>query len=800
MRSEHDEKIVDELSQLVSSACDEVLTESQRVRLNELLGQGAAIRAYYLRLIAIHSALMTTAGKQAIQGVEELRSRLGIVARPAPPSRPKPTPLARFTSPLMRAAMLVFLLVPVAIYFLGSRQATDSGGEARKEATVGAVAHVPWEAPLESLAPNANRLVHVSRVSPQARWQNPNESFTVNSSMRTGNRLNLLEGEIELIYQSGVELLLIGPVEFELRDNGGVLRRGGLMASVPLAGQGFTIETPNGKVVDLGTKFGVMVDDFGVSEVSVFAGKVEAFPTGTGAANEGKIELTKGRALQWSSEMVRSLEADPRRLPFTLASFSHAEVAKISRDATLSNGFQTDTIDPQQWKTLGNIRATSGGLQLDGRLGQTRLPYLVSTEEFDPTRGPITVICDLRFPELDRHDLPSFAILTRSANERTEMNRPWKNVLATCVRCNFRTATDAIDGLLETATKYERDRELTGISWRGFRRPQAGTAYRLVMRDDGVNVSFTVSQLDNPAVSKTVTCRSLFRGYKNHVALEGWDAGVTIVDRVRIFQDAPVGSLASHFPRLPESQEDHTTKNTEEQPNSLIDLVSAGAELIVEDDFDREEVDPRHWKTLGDVVLDKGTVSLGIPSTSGHIDTFHPRPYLLTRRQFTPADGKLYVLGRIKFDENFLQGYGGSFAVMTRCDDQYGAGPDWAISVLGTGVRSNFWPANPRQDHNLDIHEKSAPNTLSFLVGTGLELNPKSRDYYFCLEDDGQRAALTLQDIADHTIRKTLQHTTISPALRSGFVGFESCWGSRVLLDDVRIYVQPRNAVLPEKE
>jgi hypothetical protein len=100
----------------------------------------------------------------------------------------------------------------------------------------------------------------------------------------------------------------------------------------------------------------------------------------------------------------------------------------------------------------------------------------------------------------------------------------------------------------------------------------------------------------------------------------------------------------------------------------------------------------------------------------------------------------------------------------------------------------------------LEIYEKLTAQTLSFLSGTSLEINPESRAYYFCLEDDGQRAALTLQDIADHTIRKTLQHTKSSPALRSGFIGFESCWGSRVLLDDVRIYVQPRDAALPEKE
>jgi hypothetical protein len=410
------------------------------------------------------------------------------------------------------------------------------------------------------------------------------------------------------------------------------------------------------------------------------------------------------------------------------------------------------------------------------------------------------VICDLRFPQLTLQDEPSFSILTRSENDRSELNRPWKEVLATCVRCNLRAAADALDGLLETATKNERDRELTGISWGGFVRPEANTTYRLVMRDDGVNVSLTVSQLDNPSVSKTVTCRSLFRGYKNYVALEGWDAGVTIVDRVQVFQEAPTHSLASHFPSLQESGDNVAVRDTDNESNPLNELVPVSAELVVNDDFDHEEINPEFWTILGDVVSDQGGVSLGEPSAAGHIDTFHPRPYLLTRRQFTPADGKVFVIGTVEFEENFLQGYGGSFAVMTRCDDEYGDGPEWAVSALSTGVRSNFWPAATHQDHLLEIHEKPTHDSLLFLAGTSFEIKPESRAYNFCLTDDGQTVALTIQDITHPTIRQTLKQPTKSQLLRSGRIAFESCWGSRVLLDDVRIYVESHNASLSESD
>ena len=140
------------------------------------------------------------------------------------------------------------------------------------------------------------RLVaEVTYVSNSAIWQNPNGSYAIASHVRSGQTLTLERGQIELTYLSGAKLLLTGPTEFLVQPAGGKLRRGELVARVPEAGHGFTIETPHGKVVDLGTEFGVVVDDFGVSQVSVFEGKVETFPTGTIRSTRDKIELTSGR-------------------------------------------------------------------------------------------------------------------------------------------------------------------------------------------------------------------------------------------------------------------------------------------------------------------------------------------------------------------------------------------------------------------------------------------------------------------------------------------------------------------------
>ena len=182
-----------------------------------------------------------------------------------------------------------------------------------------------------------------------------------------------------------------------------------------------------------------------------------------------------------------------------------------------------------------------------------------------------------------------------------------------------------------------------------------------------------------------------------------------------------------------------------------------------------------------------GAVQLGQPNAKGHIDTWKARPYLLTQRPLDSAGGALTILGRIAFAENFLAGYGASFAVMTRADNRHGEGPGWEYSVLRRGVRSNFWPGAWDSKHSLEIHEKPAVNTITLLATQGVEVDPRVRSYLFRVVDDGQTVTLTIVDPMKPEDLLNISSATTPPA-GSGFVAFESCWGSPVTLDDVRIY------------
>jgi hypothetical protein len=451
----------------------------------------------------------------------------------------------------------------------------------------------------------------------------------------------------------------------------------------------------------------------------------------------------------------------------------------------LDDDFRGGSLALERWTTLGEVVPTDNGLRLGGGSG-TR-PFLITARQFDPSQGAISVVCDLRFETEFDSESASFAILTRSSDEQSKSGAPWQEMLARSVRCRFMADLQSGEGLLEAGTKYEADRELSNISWSGFSRPRPDTLYRLEMRDDGLNVSFTVSQADNPLVRKTITCRSLFRGNQNFVALEGSSLAPAIVEHVEISQDLPVdederlASSAVNDAAVAAVQDEQLTKQLEL-------LSPANGVLLLKDDFDGIALNPSVWTTLGDVVLKDGQVQLGLPNEEQHIDTWHARPYLLAKRHIEPADGTIVVLGKVTFAENFLHGYGGSFAVMTRADVVRGTGPGWENSILRRGVRANFWPAAFGFDHSLEIHEKPDPNILLLLTAKGLEISPTSRSYIFRLKDDGRSATLTVIDASNALIQNTVAVATTSLSSKPGHIGFESCWGSPVLLDRVRIF------------
>lgn len=107
--------------------------------------------------------------------------------------------------------------------------------------------------------------------------------------------LRLEQGIALIHFDCGVAVSLEGPSVFEIKgQKHGILHSGRLLATVESPeGKGFVVDTPDSKITDLGTKFGVYAPQNEPSEIYVLDGSVEVLPK----QRENILLLEKGDSL-----------------------------------------------------------------------------------------------------------------------------------------------------------------------------------------------------------------------------------------------------------------------------------------------------------------------------------------------------------------------------------------------------------------------------------------------------------------------------------------------------------------------
>lgn len=106
-------------------------------------------------------------------------------------------------------------------------------------------------------------------------------------------------GLVQLVTARGAQVVIEAPAEFRFESAQRLtMIRGRLSADVPPAAKGFTVVTPSGNAVDLGTRFGVDVPDEGAAEIHVFEGeviaKVAGEPTTTSLRDGDAVTMDGG--------------------------------------------------------------------------------------------------------------------------------------------------------------------------------------------------------------------------------------------------------------------------------------------------------------------------------------------------------------------------------------------------------------------------------------------------------------------------------------------------------------------------
>ena len=146
------------------------------------------------------------------------------------------------------------------------------------------------------------RNVAVLAQAENCKWAGSELPTAQNSKLGRG-RLALVEGIATLRFESGATVTMEAPTTLDILDKMHCrLIEGTVTAEVPEPAHGFTIDTPDIQVVDLGTKFGVTTASTGNSQVRVFEGEVKI--GGLEGSGEGEFKhLTEGKGIHVGSSV-----------------------------------------------------------------------------------------------------------------------------------------------------------------------------------------------------------------------------------------------------------------------------------------------------------------------------------------------------------------------------------------------------------------------------------------------------------------------------------------------------------------
>ncbi len=139
-----------------------------------------------------------------------------------------------------------------------------------------------------------------------ADWNTGNQG---NMQVFKRGMVELKSGCVELKFRNDVAVVLEGPARLRIKSpDHVVLYRGNLVADVPKNAIGFRVDTPSSEVIDLGTVFGVSVDQKGFSEVHVLKGKVKARKSG----NQPFVNLVENEARAFSrdEDLAQTIESN----------------------------------------------------------------------------------------------------------------------------------------------------------------------------------------------------------------------------------------------------------------------------------------------------------------------------------------------------------------------------------------------------------------------------------------------------------------------------------------------------------
>ncbi len=267
------------------------MTPEQFARLEALMIDDPAARNEYLDQVDVHL------------GLEKLASvRTSGVASTFSPSGRESSWLIRSWMKLSLAASLLFCLALLTERFIGSPRIIMPIDEDVATAMV--------ETKVRLSQNNAAQFF--GELSP-----------TLGSVLNLSRPYVLTSGSVELRFPSGASAIIDAPAMFKIASNDQLdLDSGNCSVHAPDGAEGFRVETPLAKVIDLGTRFAVSVRESGETEVQVVEGEAKVVGKSNDADETVKTTLLKNRdTLVYSAEKdigIRQVSFDAEQYRYGL--------------------------------------------------------------------------------------------------------------------------------------------------------------------------------------------------------------------------------------------------------------------------------------------------------------------------------------------------------------------------------------------------------------------------------------------------------------------------------------------------
>jgi hypothetical protein len=176
-------------------------------------------------------------------------------------------------------------------------------------------------------------------------WEQSGGAPALGEPLSSGKTLQLTKGFAEFKYASGARVVVEGPATFVLNSGSRMtLLHGRLTASVPTPAHGFTVSTPVGTIVDLGTEFGVNVASETVVETRVFRGRIQVQGNDDASATPLIVAAGQGARLESSGVSLEPAPADSEQYVLDV----HQIVESLPTHGTGQNLNQGD--DDPNWQ------------------------------------------------------------------------------------------------------------------------------------------------------------------------------------------------------------------------------------------------------------------------------------------------------------------------------------------------------------------------------------------------------------------------------------------------------------------